>query len=97
MLDSLDAVATDPTVPVLPLQVLGVQDVSVGGKLKQRLLVQWEHQPPSMASLEDAADMSRRFPTAWGQAVGKAGGNVTSCIRTLKKGKKARRVKAKSG
>ena len=97
MLDSLDAVSTDPTVPVLPLHVLGVQDVSVGGKLKQRLLVQWEHQPPSMASLEDAADMSRRFPTAWGQAVGNEGDNVTSCIKTLKKGKKARRVKAKSG
>jgi hypothetical protein len=39
---SLDAVAADPRAPVLPIQVLDVQDIWLGGKLKQRLLVCWE-------------------------------------------------------
>jgi len=95
--DSLDAVATDPTVLVLPLQVIGVQDILIGSKMKQWLLVQWEHQPPSMASWEDVADMSRRYPTAWGQAVGKAGGNVMNCNWCQKTGKKAFKTTAKSG
>jgi hypothetical protein len=64
VLDTLDAVVTDPTVQVLPLQVLAVRGVLNGGKLQQRVLVQWEHQPPSMATWEDVSDMSRRYRTA---------------------------------
>jgi hypothetical protein len=37
-----------------------------------------------MATWEDAADMKRRFPTAWGQDVAKAGGNVMTKIRPVK-------------
>jgi len=57
----------------------------LGGKLKQRLFVHWDGQPPSMVTWEDVADMKRRFPTAWGQAVAKAGGNVMTKIRPVKK------------
>ena len=97
VIEALDAVATDPTMTLMPFQVLDVQDVTIGGKLKQRVLINWEFQPPSLASWEDAVDMRRRFPTAWGQAVDKAGSNVISCIRYPKSGKKTYRVKAKCG
>lgn len=81
---SLDAVATDHTASILPVQVLDVKDIQIGGKLKQRVLIQWEHQPMFMATWEDAADRKRRFHTAWGQAVAKAGDNVTNRMRALK-------------
>lgn len=50
VLDSLDAVATNHDVSVLPIQVLVVNDILVGSKMKQKLLVQWQGQPTSLAS-----------------------------------------------
>jgi hypothetical protein len=68
VMNSLDMALANHDVPVLPLQVLVVQDNLIGGKLQQKLLVQWEGQHPSWASWEDAVDMKRRYSTAWGQA-----------------------------
>jgi hypothetical protein len=82
--ESLDTVATDHDVSVLPIQVLAVRDILVGSKMKQQLLVQWDGHPTSSASREDAADMKRHYPTAWGQAVAKGGGNVMKLIRPLR-------------
>jgi hypothetical protein len=74
VIDSLEAVATDPTIQVYPLQVLEVNAIQIGGRLKQRALVQWEQLPASLCSWEDAQDMQHRYATAWRQAVSKAGG-----------------------
>jgi hypothetical protein len=84
VLQSFDTIATDPSASILPGQVIDVKDMMFGGKLKQRLLVQWEKQPVSMATWEDADDMKRRYPTAWGQAVVKGGDNVMNRMKPWK-------------
>lgn len=76
IMDQLDSVATDPLAPVFPIQVLEKASFWMGGALKTRVRVCWTDQPTSMAIWEDEQDMSRRYSTAWGQAVLQERGNV---------------------
>lgn len=64
VLDSLHVVATDPSVKLIPVQILGRRSILKGGSLMKQVLVQWANQPPSMASWEDEHDMKRRHHTA---------------------------------
>ncbi|XP_066323508.1 uncharacterized mitochondrial protein AtMg00810-like [Miscanthus floridulus] len=68
VLESIDTVAADQSVALLPAQVLDVAMVRHGGTLKDRALVRCDKLPVSMSTWEDHQDMHRRYPTAWGQA-----------------------------
>lgn len=74
VLDDLSTVATDPSFAVLPIQVIDRKTIQLGGRQNDRVKVQWEHHPPSMASWENWEDLTRRFPMTWGQVVAKVGG-----------------------
>jgi hypothetical protein len=90
--EDLGAVSTDPEQGPSPVMILAVRDIMMGGKLKQQVLVQWEHQPSCMSTWEDPENMKRKFGTAWGQAAAKAGGNVRNLIRrSLKESKHGNR------
>jgi hypothetical protein len=92
VLESLDSVATDPSTEVLPIQVLQAKFVVQGRSMAPRVLVQWSNQPKALATWEEPQEMQRRYPTAWGQAVDKGGGNVM----TSKDNRKARKRRKKS-
>jgi hypothetical protein len=85
VIEELEAVVTDHSVDILPVQILEVSMVQQGGTLKDRALVQWDKLPYSLATWEDPQDMSRRYPTAWGQAALQARGNVRKRLVTARK------------
>jgi hypothetical protein len=76
VLDTLHSVSTDPSIRLIPVQILDTRAISRGGALAKQVLVQWSGQPPTLASWEDADDLRRRYRSAWGQAIAKGGGNV---------------------
>jgi hypothetical protein len=80
-----DHIQVQPTLPVpdpemqVPFQVLQHRLVRKGAMTVSQVLVQWTHQPKSLATWEDAEALRQHFPAApaWGQAASEDGGVVS--------------------